>query len=355
MSKNKRKSSFNYSINDLCNMVNKFDKQFTIDIKKANTLNEPKQVFEIYLTSFQNYIVNIIYRLNGVKLSENFNMNQKIRYIDSDSFKEKSILLWNQENKIYNHKSYIFKCRFMSLFLKEYLDKLEKVSINRYKYTNNKPGKYENSYFQLKRITSDVRRFIKVMLAGNEYTNIILQVNQSCSFIKAKKNDPLKINKYIKDIKKELSIGLPTNICSSIKMPEDIAIDSVLKLAYMLVTGNTDLDALPKFKYIEGADVSYDLGLLIEALGDAIISSQIDNKNTILYRAYINASPAVFTKRDIENKSLSIGLYALSYTKFFCCDKSIESYINKMINSKDQDGNRFKDKISNIIRTVASI
>ena len=160
-------------------------------------------------------------------------------------------------------------------------------------------------------------------------------MNQHCSFATIKKSDPIEISKYIRDITDELENGIPTSN-SSMKMSEDIAIDSILKLAFLITTGTTNLNELPKFKYIKNASTSFDLGLLIESLGNAIRRENQNHRLTILFKSYIQAKPAIYTKRNFANNDdLIMGIYALSYTKFFCNNKYIDKYINKMIESTD--------------------
>ena len=96
---------------------------------------------------------------------------------------------------------------------------------------------------------------------------------------------------------------------------------------------NTDLDELPNFRDIQGASTKYELRGLTEALGAAIIENRKYNKRPILYRAFNKAEPCLTSRyKDInENWFISVGVRALEYTKFFCNDKYITRFINKMI------------------------
>ena len=117
------------------------------------------------------------------------------------------------------------------------------------------------------------------------------------------------------------------------EIPEDIAIDSILKLAYLICTGDTSLDELPEFRYIQGANTTYELRGLTEALGSAIMENRKYNKRPMLYLAYNEARPLIMSRyKDInENWFISTGVRALEYTKFFCNDKYISKFIDKMI------------------------
>jgi hypothetical protein len=211
---------------------------------------------------------------------------------------------------------------------------MDTIALKKYDYLSIfKSGKYENGYFYMKSLADDTRRFIKVLLSGNSYGNIMLKMNQNCSYIKTKRNDPRELNKYIREIRHELKIGLKESWFKDKDMPEDIAINSILQLAYLLCTGNTSLDDLPNFKYIEGANTSYELRGLTEALGAAIIENRKYEKRPIMYLAYNKANPEIMSRyKDInENWFISAGVRALEYTKFFCNDKNITKFIDKMI------------------------
>ena len=320
-------------IANLCNEVNSFDKEFGIKLKKIDPFNEPEMVFNSFVESFQTFLYSIVCEINGINSDVYLTKKKRVREFSDKEFTDLSILEWGTKN-VYFIDSFTFKCRFLTVFLMEYIEKIDIIALKKYDYQSLfKSGKYENGYFYMKKIADDTRRFIKVILSGNSYGNILLQMNQHCNYIRTKKTDPKELNKYIREIKHELKIGLKESLFKEKEMPEDIAIDSILKLAYLISTGDTSLDELPNFRYIEGADTSYELRGLTEALGYAIMDNREYEKRPILYLAYNKARPRIMSKyKDInENQFISTGVRALEYTKFFCNDKYITKFINKMI------------------------
>lgn len=318
--------------NNVRRHVNEFDKEFSVNINEPNELTEPAQVVDYLIYKAQDYIVHMIYYINQIKINEDSSMKEQISFINSKDFYDLSIL--NYTNT-YFHNTYVFRLRFLHFFLCRFLFKIEKIVFARYKLLKNGPAKYEECYFHLDRIVDDLLLFSDIMMSNKSYKNILLQMNQQCSFATPKKCDPLIINKYIRDITDELENGIPTSN-SSMKMSEDIAIDSILKLAFLITTGTFNLDKLPKFKYIENASTSFDLGLLIESLGGAIKRENQNRRVTILFKSYIQAKPAIYTKRNFANNDdLIIGIHALAYVKFFCNNKDIDKFIDKMIESTD--------------------
>ncbi len=333
MGKSKKHEISKESIATLCKEVNAFDKEFGIKLKKINPYGEPEMVFQNFVDSFQTFLYSVLCEINGITADKYLTRKKRIREFNNAEFTELSILEWDSDDT-YDINSYHFRCRFLTVFLTEYIEKIGNIALKKYDYLSIfKSGKYENGYFYMKKIADDTRRFIKVILSGNSYGNIMLKMNQNCSYIRTKKVDPKELNKYIREIRHELKIGLKETIFTEKEMPDDIAINSILQLAYLISTGDTSLDALPNFRYIEGATTKYELRGLTEALGSAIIENRKYNKRPIMYLAYNKARPTIMSRyKDInEDWFISAGVRSLEYTKFFCNDKYITRFINKML------------------------
>lgn len=333
MGNKKKHDSSKINIADLCREVNSFDKEFGVKLKHINPCGEPDSVFQEFTISLQEFLYAVLCEINGIPAEKYLDKKKRIREFDNVDFIDLSILRW-KEKEVYKTNSYLFKCRFLTAFLSDYIENIDEIALHKYDYLSRfKTGKYENGYFYLKKLADDTRRFIKVILSGNSYGNIMLKMNQNCNFIKTKKTDPLELNQYIKDIRHELKVGLKESIFKDKELPDDIAINLILQLAYLISTGTTSLDELPNFRDIEGADTSYELRGLTEALGSAIVENRKYHKRPILYLAYNRARPEILSRyKDInENWFISIGVRALEYTKFFCNDKYITKFINKML------------------------
>lgn len=323
----------NEAIANLCKEVNAFDKEFGIKLKKIDPYGEPEMVFQSYVDSFRTFLLQTLCEINGISPDAYLSSETEDDETDRINFTNLSNLEWD-EKKVYDVNSMEFKLRFLTVFLSSYMEKLEKIAVHKYNYLSMfKSGIYENAYFHMKGIADDTRAFIKIFLYAKTYGNIFLKMNQNCSYIKTKKTDPLEINKYIFDIRRELKNGLKDSLFVEKDMPEDIAINAILQLAYLISTGDTSLKNLPNFKDIEGANTTYELRGLIEALGDAILRNCKYDKRPLLRIAFDKARPSLRSKyNDInENRFINAGVRALEYTKFFCNDKYITKFINKMM------------------------
>lgn len=320
-------------ISDLCREVNSFDKEFGVKLKKINPMGEPEAVFMEFVEAQRKFLYDVLFRINGINTEKTTNRKVTTNNLKNTDFADLSILQW-KSSETYPVNSYTFKCRFLTVFLLDYIEKMDTIALNKYQFLSLfKVGKYENAYLYMKTLADDTRRFIKVLLSGNSYKYIMLKMNQNCSYIRTKKTDPTELNRYIREIRHELQIGLRGSLLTGKEMPDDIAINSILQLAYLICTGDTSLDELPHFRDIEGATTAYELRGLTEALGEAIISNRKYEKRPIMYLAYNKARPNIMSRyKDInENWYINAGVRALEYTKFFCNDKYISRFIDKMI------------------------
>ena len=330
--KNNHSVSKEYIAN-LCKEVNTFDKEFGINLKKINPRGEPEIVFKEFVDAYKDFLYRVLCEINGITSDVYLTKKNTVRDLKHKKFTDLSVLQWDKDDT-YSVNSYTFRCRFLTVFLSEYIERIDTIALKKYDFLSMfKTGMYENAYFYFKNIAVDTRRFIKVILSGNPFGNIMLKMNQNCNFIRTKKTDPIELNKFIRDIRHELKVGLRESLLKSKEMPDDIAINSILQLAYLLCTGKTTLDELPHFKHIQGANTSYELRGLTEALGEAIIRSRKYSSRPIIYLAFNKANPTIMSRyKDInENWYISVGVRALEYTKFFCNDKYVSRFIDKMI------------------------
>ena len=310
--------------------VNEFDKEF-----KGNKKTEPEKLFKDTVDKMEDFLRVIIYEINGADETVYLSKKKKVKIIDSEEMMKKSNLCWYHPEYNIGMNSMIFRGRYLSLFLSEILHDFDRMATNQYKVLcDTNTGYYENSYMYLSGIIKDLKRFIMVFLSGEHYGNILLQIFQDCSYLTSTKSYPPMINRMVREITDNIKAGLYCKYgIYPMEMDEDIAIDSILKLAYMLVTGRNDIDkALPKFKKIEGKKASDNLRPLIINLGKAIDNTKFKNRHP-MYLAFTHSDPLIMSKfKDInENLYVSNGVRALEYVKFFCDDPGVTRFVNRML------------------------
>ena len=315
-------------LDDLCREVQKLDKKQM----KHKLKGDPEKVFWDTVDDFRDFLIAAICSLNGLQPKDYLKKDGRLKKFKKLSF-EKSMLGWNEKGS-YDIRGGIFKFRFLTIFLLMFSENIEKICQG--KYLNcilPKSGEYENGYFIVSDIYQYTLRFIEGMVSGGPYSNLLLKVNQYTTYINPQWNgDPRQVNQYIREMIFELRKGLkPKGFLEGGYMPDDIAIDTIVKLAYVLCTGDTNLKRLVKFKKIEGIDRYYDVRGILETLGYAIEKKRKTKKRPIMYQAFVKASPDIRTKYDDVNRNgyLRTAIIALNYVEFVCDDK----YVTKLIKS----------------------
>lgn len=335
--KNSKKTLIDDSIETLTKEVNKCDKHMGVNLKNGDPYKEPKNVYEISSINANNYLGSIIAVLNGINPDVYFSNDENEKFYvysyNDIEFVELSNLEWEKDNK-YQTNSLIFKKRFLTSYLLDMISKIDKITINKYN-SNKNPliGFYEHRYFYLKEIISDIRTLVLCMINDKEYQNILLANILNTSYIKKKNNK--NVNKLLYGLIINLKEGTKTSILEKEAfMTDDMVIYSILKIAYILCTGDSNVSCIPKFKYIEGATRKDDLIKLIDELGALIFAKRKYNKRPIMYAAYNRANPLVLSNYTDANDNWyrSIGIRALDYTSFVLHDKTCTKFITDMIN-----------------------
>ena len=313
-------------LDDLCREVRKLDKKQM----RKKVKGDPEKVFWDTIDDFREFLIAVICSLNGLQPKDYLKKDGSLKKFKKLSF-DNSILAWNSK-EFFDMQGGIFKFRFLTIFLLSFSDAIEEIC--RGKYLNcvlPKSGEYENGYFIIADMYEYTIRFIEAMVTDGPYTNLLLKINQYTTYIRDDKK-PRLVNQYIREMVFELQKGLqPRGLFEGGYMPDDIAIDTIIKLAYILATGDTSMKKLVKFKKFEGIDRYYDIRGILETLGYAIAKKKFKNR-PIMYQSFLKASPHLITKYGDVNRNeyLSHAISALNYVKFVCNDKHVTKLIDKI-------------------------
>lgn len=327
-------------INEIVKEVNKCDKKFDVKGKHPDVTKEPEQYYNIALYNFQMYLAGAICTLNGIEIDDYFysgDFGTSCGPIGNThkAFRNKSQLEWDTHSKFYDTNSAFFKCRFLTIVLTDVMCNLEELTEKRMRQSGTVFMFYENNYMFLTNIIQDVQRFVTLYLRSNDVIpyNIMLRMNQNLSYLKCK--NPAKYNSQIKDIVRELKMGLNGSITqiTAPKIPDDIAMTEIFRLSYMLSTNEIKAKRIPTLKHLEYKRSRDNLKQEIEKLGNSIIDTCKYKKRPLMYKAFNNARPLIYSSFKNVNKNfpLSVGLRALVYTKYMVQDKNIGKFIDKMI------------------------
>lgn len=329
-------------IEELIEAVNQCDKDYGIRLKHPDIWADPNSYLQVISARADMNIAAMICVLNGIDLKDYFETDStygmicKPVGINHPYFTYSSILGWDDEVKSnYNTDSLIFRCRFVTLVISQIMGELDDVTyrevIEKYNYRHSKD---EKRIILTKDIMNDIVKFILIMVnQDSPYQNIILKIHEHISYTKKNVNhSKLRnlLNGHVLNIRK----GMREDLFTERFMSDDLCIYNTLKVAYMLATNKTNLNVIPKFKYIEHATVKHDLIKLIEELGGQIISNTKDKKYSPMFRAFIEARPSVwsqFYKEAEESYAVQIGLLALAYAKFVFNNETMDEFIDKML------------------------
>lgn len=333
----KNKNPYIIDVTSLIKEVNRCDKDFGVKLKKHNIFNEPESVFKVSVAEAETYISALVVALNGISLDDyfytgEFGTTHGPIAPEEITFTEMSQFDWTSTSEI---DSIEFSCKFVSAFLVQLMYRLDKISLNRFRYSKIKIGMYEHAYFNLKDISDDARRLVYLVLSEEEsFSNIFLKMILHSSYAKNKtaRNNVKKYNSTILDAIKELKDGLSINVLKTTPfMDDDVAIFTLMRLAFMLATNSQDFKCLPKFKLLLHANRYDDLSCVFEDLGTAIVNNSLTKHGSILFKSFNAANPAIYTNFTCNNEFISIGIRAFIMTSYIINDKRVTKFVKDCI------------------------
>lgn len=328
-------------VEDLIKEVNKYDKSFGLKLRKPDIFNDPYQLRHIFDAKSDMNIGAMMCAVNGIEVSDYFDidindncfgMNPNPIGVEHPVFTDMSILNWDDESACYDVDSLMFRCRYITMVLSRSLGRMSDISSreadDKYRY---KHSKDERRLIRTKEIINDFYLFTKLMCFPDEsHQNIILRIHEHISYTK-KRIDHKKLTRTLNTAVISLRKNMKKELLNGRFLEDDMAIHSILQIAYMMATNRTDVDVLPNFRYIEGATVKHDLSKLIEELGACICDR---GKYSPMFKSFIDARPKVITqyyKECKDNYFLKVGILALANVSFVVDDYDVCLFIKEMM------------------------
>ena len=333
-------------IEELIREVNKYDKECGLRLKHIDEFADPKQLYMQTVMNCQIYLAKIMASVNGIDATTYFQRVGDMGYIGGPVgikdpvFIEHSELEW-MDNKIYDINSRIFMRRFLTHVLSFMIGYIEEYASCRLYSHNVNIDPHAHMYFYVKGLCKDATHLTLSLCEGKDYEDILLANLFNANYC-IKKVSPEKVkkigntNRSILDAVREIKDNMGTNVFNLMtEYPDDQAIYTLMRLAYMLSTRSTNFRGLPTFEDLQGATVKHDLVRVIRKLGETIIDTMKYKKRPVMYRAFNLASPKIMSNYsiDIDDSDLAVGIRALAYTDFIIHDKKVHKFITKMINT----------------------
>lgn len=297
---------------------------------------EPKNWYERYRETMRNVryrLADSICDMNGIdpeSIGRNVDIFGVVTIKNKNGvFFNRSKIRWSKNDK--DRKTLITDKKEMRIRFLTYLyivinERLDDIIDS---LTANKPNA---SYKYDCEVLKDFERLLDMLSSAlfhnDEYGNILLRLATKIEYLVQGVNHR-KFNKRLVNVIFDLRDGLTkrplldavSNI--GVKIPDDLAIDGIIKVAFMLRTGVNKFSALPRFDDIENVTLDYDLSQIIARLGKAVKQYE----SSILYDAWVNSEFNASDKRD----DLSEGTKSLQFTQFILNNKDISSFINNML------------------------
>lgn len=281
-----------------------------------------------YIKSIKGYMYECIYYVNGITKSERITLFDNM----SRDFTRRSKLNWNAKCDI---NSDTFRYKFLTILLLQLITKFDIIALHTYVAMNMNRKKHQISEVQHIDMLNDIiSSFVDDIINHRNHRISITRLNQIVNY-RYNKKDPHKSNAYIRgiidDLKDSMGIsGFFTTYDRTI--PDDIGLDYVIKLAYLLTTCDSKLKGMLTFDKLEDLTLDDDLSPVIENLGKRVLKIQYE-KRSIIFNAFVQAKPLIFINDPGINENMQMGILVLKYTKFFCDSDNISDFIDEILNN----------------------
>lgn len=244
-------------------------------------------------------------------------------------------ILWRGSMKSEPVDSNIYKGRFIMQMLMSIDQSFDEMIWKEVEYRGKKKDEKE-CVGLIYQVRDCLGNFIDMLADNNpDYRDELLKVNELIVF-----SD----NEYFKRSKKTLGVVsrelnrldemLHPGFLDSGKPSDDIVIQNVCLIAYVLATGSSNVKntfIVPEEIDIRNED---DVKVMIEVLGNCILSRRVSTRPyPEIYKWFLHSLPKIKYKfKDINyNKSLAEGCRALSFVSFYSGSREIKKLIKKMI------------------------
>lgn len=307
---------------NLVNEVNKYNKETSDLIGSVNVYDDPKKAYLKKLKRMRATIHQLCSELARMETEKQRSVIQ-MDHVD-----------WNRDESISSIK---FRIRYLILVLQEFETKFHYIIAVTMERKKMHKEVFENAYFEMDYIFNNIVQYMFAVIGGkSSFCFLGLKTHLYLMDGNPNKKYGKKYRYELVNAINELRSGLHSSLFKSAELPDDIAIDTIVKLAFMLATGSRKLDHILKFSQIEGCKKEDNASMIIRSLGKAIIQKSRKKKDrTPGFRIFVEANPRIslkFGKTTYDEFTIT-GYYAIMYLKFICSDKNVSEFINTMVKS----------------------
>ena len=285
-------------------------------------------------------ILKLICILNGIEYNEyisSVGLFSDGLLLKDPNFIEMSSVDW-LSHKSLSYDNFIFRIKFTTLLFSKIMGRDSKISKNVNKYYDLDSKKSKNrmnidinmdSYRTCYNLTTDV-------LNKNRWTKSIYDINAYAMAI-PKKSDYKDIQYHIDYIYNDLILGTKYEPMTGRLFDNGIVTYELLRLAYLLITYDTDYENFIGGKKFTGLRIDEDISWFLYKYGKRLNKYISKNKKNIspLFKAFLEANPSCYTNSKFAgNENIALAMLSLEFIKFIYDDNRLSIFIDRIMNTK---------------------
>lgn len=291
-----------------------------------------KTLYNINVVNFEFYLIETILRINMIDIKEYIYGSSMGTICDrfrfNKRFKKLSAFNWSKDALAYPTNTNEFRGKFITLLLFYFLDNSKEIISKSYNISKDSLKKGEAKYGFLNAIINRLNIFTSSFLSSNtDYGTSLLNILDLFAIDENTDSAAVKTNV----IRSQKEFFGKASDSENDEYDDDLIWNNLLKVSYLLVTGNDKFKHLPKYveeKILQHKDVFSN----ISQLGFAIMKHKVNHKKVpMLYNMYCKSNPTVSTSLigTVSDSTLEfeIGLKAIHYTLFVLNIDSLDELI----------------------------
>lgn len=290
-----------------------------------------KQMFRIAMNNYRFVIMDMLFAINGIDkddylFSDGFSLEYEFSFDDKFKAMSKLGFTKKEKNDIGGLK---FRGRFVTKLLFFFLKHIDEIIDT---IAEESEGIYESKWNVRFNILNEMifrlNSFVATFLTKDTYYEEHLEKLLELFMIYTKKERSVNVIETFNEQKEFVK-----QACRTHEYDEDITINNICKLAYVMSTENMKLKDCPRLEEGMTRKDYQSVKEQISDLGYAILERRCKEKEHPLYRMFTKSNPLYYSKFPEVNEEydVNVGTKALLYLKFLIDDKYVSRFIDKLI------------------------
>lgn len=318
--------------------VNKLDKESGCDLKHPEEVIDSQHKFEVKVNEYKYKLAKYLFKLNGMKLKRHLDGNTifglEVQNIEINK-KFKKISPWFDKTEV-DIDDPRFMIRFISFLFAWVIRHLNDVA--EICYAMNKDGEYVEYESKMDYVKHTVKKAVSLadkIMKNENVEEDLLYFEELMMCMESSPKTKKKVLKNTENLRHNASLlCLEFKSFPSVAMyPQDVQMNTMVKLAYMVTTHDKKMKAnLPFHEGYKFRKVS-ETKTILEELGKAIHKSHKKNPTPPMFKYFVESDPVIESQfKDVnENQNLATGIVALKYLAFIINNPDVEKRVDDII------------------------